>query len=205
MNKKLLTLLISSFFISSALAESVLYKYNDSKGRTIYSDSVPASEKGQVNILSSKTMALKKINEKQLTSQEVEEKSIVEKEQKNILELSEIVKQKDQALLANYSSVDDIEKLKQYELQQINRAIQNDKDVLSTLKDRITALENKSKQNSGKVLPKDDIELKAIQQNYSSLTTNLEKNKVLYDSRDKKYNEDKARYSTILSKMAKIN
>ena len=203
MNKKILALLIGSFFISSAFAQAVVYRYKDTKGKMVYSDSVPANEKGQVDVLSGRTLALKKITEKQLTPEEIEAKMIAEKEQKNIIENSEIGKQKDQALLANYSSVDDIEKLKQYELQQINRAIQNDTDVLNTLKDKKLVLENKSKQNSGKLLPKDEIELKDIQQNYDNLVTNLEKNKQLYDSRDKKYNEDKARYSAILLKMAK--
>ena len=203
MNKKILALLIGSFFISSAFAESVIYRYKDSKGKLTYSDSVPANEKGQVDVLSGRTLALKKITEKQLTPEEIEAKMVAEKEQKNIIETSEIGKQKDQALLASYNSVDDIEKLKQYELQQINRAIQNDTDVLATLKDNKTALESKAKQNSGKMLPKDEMEIKDIKQNYDNLVTNLEKNKQLYESREKKYNEDKARYSAILLKMAK--
>jgi len=201
MNKKLLVILVGSCFMSTAFSQSIIYRYT-SNGKTVYSDSVPANEQAKIDVLSSKTMALKRVNEKQLSSEQVQEKMEMDKNQKDITANSEISKQKDLALLANYSSLDDIEKMKSYELQQINRSIQNDTDVMTTLKDKKAELDNKSKNAVGNVSPKDQQEVKDLQQNIDSITANLEKNKKLYDSRDQKYNEDKTRYTSILQKMA---
>lgn len=202
MNKSLLLLSLGLGLVSSAFADTTVYRYKDAHGRIVYSDTIPATERGEIEILSGKTMSLKKVTEKQLSKQEIEQRNTQEKEQKNLLENSEIAKQRDQALLANYSSLDDIEKMRSYELQQINRAIQNDSDNLSTLKDRKTELEAKSKNSVGGPSIKNQQELKDLQQNIDNINANLEKNKTLYDNRDKKYSDDKARYTEILKKMA---
>lgn len=201
MNKKTIALLISALFASSAFSQSTLFRYTDAKGRVIYTDSVPPSEKGRIDVLSSKTMALKKVNEKELTSEEVEAKKAVEAEQKTVQLESDLVKQKNRSLLTTYTSVNDIDKMKDYELQQINRAISSDTEAVSSLKDRKTQLEQEIKDFKDKIPPKTDQEYKAVQQNIKSAQDNMDKNKSLYASREKKYSEDKTQYLAILEKM----
>lgn len=203
MNKKKIVIIIATLFSSVAFAQSTLFKYTDSKGRVFYTDSVPASEKGRIDILSSKTMALKKVNEKELSVDEVETKKAVEAEQKSAQIESDLIKQKNQALLNTYSSVNDIDNMKNYEIQQINRAVDSDKEAISSLGDRKTQLEQEIKDYNGKIPPKIEQEYKSVQQNIKSAQDNMEKNKNLLASRENKYNEDKVQYISVLEKMGK--
>ena len=201
MKKKYIVLIIASIVASSALAQSTLYRYTDNKGRTYYTDSVPASEKGRIDILSSKTMTLKNITEKELSNEEVETKNAVEAEKQSVKLESDLVKKKNQSLLVNYTSINDIDKMKDYELQQINRAISSDKEAISSLKDRKAQLEQERKEVNGKVSAKIEQEYKAVEQNIKSAEENMEKNKSLYTSRESKYSEDKVQYLLLLEKM----
>lgn len=201
MNKKKIVILIATLFTSVAFAQSTLFRYVDSKGRVVYTDSVPATEKGRIDVLSAKTMALKKVTEKELSPEEVETKKAVESEQKSVQLESDLVKQKNQALFTTYSSVNDIDKMKDYELQQINRAIDSDKEAVSSLTDRKNQLEQEIKDFKDKVPPKIDQEYKSVQQNIKSAQENMEKNKNLAVSRENKYTEDKTQYLAILEKM----
>lgn len=201
MKTKNVTILMASLIASSAFAQTTLFRYTDSKGKVFYTDSVPANEKGRIDVLSAKTMALKTVNERQLNSEEIETKKAVEAEQKSVQLESDLVKQKNQALFSTYSSVNDIDKMKEYELQQINRAISSDGEAIGSLTDRKQQLEQERRENNNKMSAKSEQELKAVEQNIKVAEENLQKNKNLYTSRENKYNEDKVQYLAILEKM----
>ena len=133
--KKILILTLIGF---TGLSQAqVVYKFKDANGKIIYSDSIPTNEKNEYSILSGKSGVLKKVVDKELT-QEESEKLAQEKElaQKNKQQLEE-QRKKDNSLLATYSSVNEITKLKNFELNQINQSIKNQITNITDLKDKI--------------------------------------------------------------------
>lgn len=133
--KKILILTLIGF---TGLSQAqVVYKFKDANGKIIYSDSIPTNEKSEYSILSGKSGVLKKVVDKELTQEEAE-KLAQEKElaQKNKQQLEE-QRKKDNSLLATYSSVNEITKLKNFELNQINQSIKNQITNITDLKDKI--------------------------------------------------------------------
>ena len=115
--------IVSSASFAQSMENATIYKYKDSKGNVIYSDNIPSNEKGQYSVLSGKSGVLKQVVEKELTSDEVEVMNQKKNEEKVASEKSLEQRKRDNSLLSTYSSIDEISKLKNFELSQINQAI----------------------------------------------------------------------------------
>ena len=190
----------ATFFVTlSASASPYIYKYTDSTGKIVYTDNLPSGEKGQYSVLSSKSGTIKKVVEKELDQQEIAQKTDEENQQKKLAEQSEVQKKKDVALLSTYSNASEIDKMKQYELNQIDQAMRNNIDIIAALKDKSNQLEAAmqtapNNKNFQADYNKAQGDLKLAQQT-------LESNKDLYTQRSQKYDEDKSRYLEILKQM----
>mgnify|MGYP006353741601 CR=1 FL=1 len=194
---------VGSVVSTDALAQNKVYRFVDDKGNVVYSDNIPANEKGKIEILASTTMALKDIQEKELTSEEAEAQRAIVEEQEVAKKTSELEKQRNQALLNQYNSVNDIEKLKEYELQQISRTLASNEEVLLSLEKNKDQILQETSNNKGKVPAKLERDLADIDNNIKNVEKAVEANRELYQSREQKYEDDKKQYIQILEQMGK--
>lgn len=193
-----------SVIVNVCCAQSIdttpIYKYKDSKGNTIYSDNIPANEKGEYAILSGKSGVLKKVVEKELSYEEIE---IIN--QKNMQEKASVDKileqrKKDNSLLSTYSNIEEISKLKNFELMQINQSIKTQIGNITDLKDKINQANDSLNSNPNNNKLKDNIEL--LQSKLNDSNSILDSNKSLLESRTKKYEDDEVRYVQLLKEMS---
>lgn len=193
-------ILLSLLGINSAYAgDSYIYKFVDSTGKIVYTDRLPASEKSEFTVLSSKSGTIKKVVQKELSPEEIEQRNTDQEKQKKVAEQTELQKKRDVSLLSSYSNVQDIDKMKKYELDQIDREIKSNIDNIAVLKDRLNQLnENKKNEPSNKNLQE---QYDKTLNNINSIQQNLDANKTMYAEREKKYDEDKSRYLQILKEM----
>jgi hypothetical protein len=202
MKKTLLILLASilgSFFLNTAYADGYIYRYKDTHGNWVYTDNLPASEKGTYTVLSGRTGTIKEVVDRQLNPDEIAQKENKEEEDKKIQVANELQKKKDVALLSTYANINDIDKMKSYELGQIDQAIRSGIDVTSHLKDRLNQLDSVRQASPGDKKTQD--EYVKTQASLDEANKNLEANKELFAQRTKKYDDDKARYTQILQDM----
>lgn len=199
----LLAVMSNVSFAQVTIDNAVIYKYKDSKGNIIYSDNIPSSEKGQYSVLSGKSGVLKQVVEKELTSEEVEAVNQKKTQDKN--DANKILEQRkrDNSLLATYSSVDEITKLKTFELSQINQAIKTQVGNITDLKDKINQLNENLSANPNNKKMKES--LNDLQSKLSEANNILDSNKSLLDTRTKKYQEDETRYVQLLKEMSTKN
>lgn len=202
--KKVLILSLLSVVCSTSFAQvsegSIVYKYRDTQGNLIYSDNMPSNEKGQYSVLSGKSGVLKKVVEKELSIEEIE----VVNEQKETKQNTEIQfteqRKRDNGLLSTYSSVDEISKLKNFEISQINQAIKTQITNITDLKDRINQTQKALESNKENIKIKEsleDFETKLVEANNI-----LDSNKDLLQTRSTKYKEDELRYVELLKEMS---
>lgn len=179
--------------------DSYIYKFVDNSGKIVYTDRLPASEKSEFTVLSSKSGTIKKVVQKELSPDEIEQRNTNQEKEKKIAEQTELQKKKDISLLSSYSNIQEIDKMKKYELDQIDRGIKGNIDNIATLKDRLTQLEEsrKASPNNKNIQAEYD---KTVN-NMNSIQQNLDANKTMYAEREKKYDEDKSRYLQILKDM----
>lgn len=200
---KLKLIALSAIIVTSNLAfaqnTGTIYRYKDDRGNLIYSDRLPKNIKNQIEVLSSTTGTLKKVIERQLTIEEIE--AMKQKEAQNQQNTQKMLQQErqDQLLLATYSSSNDIDNMKNFELSQIRRAIENDKNNLQALREKLDFIEAEMKKN-----PKEtayNSERNRITQNIVSISTSLTKNEEMLLDREQKYNNDKKRFEELMSTM----
>lgn len=190
---------------TSAFAQSKIYRFVNADGSVVYSDNVPATEKGEIEVLSSRTMALQDVQEKQLDDEEIEARQAIIEEQEVAKKTSELEQQRKQALLNQYNSVNDIEKLKEYELQQISRTLASNEEVLISLEKSKDQILQETSKNKGKLPAKLERDLADIENNIKNVEKAVEANRELYNTREQKYEEDKKQYLGILEQMKTVN
>lgn len=207
MKKNILVLallgVIGSTLGTNAFAQSRVYRFVDAKGNVVYADNLPANEKGKIEVLSSSTMALQDVQEKELNAEEVQAKKAIEEEQAVAKKTTELEKQRNQALLNQYNSVSDIDKLKEYELQQISRTLASNEEVLLSLEKSKDQILQEGAKNKGKLPAKLERDLTDIENNIKNVEKAVEANRELYQSREQKYEDDKKQYISILEQMGK--
>lgn len=206
MNKiKINTIILSSLLVTTFAAHaqsSEIYRYKDKNGNFIYTDKAPIQKGLEVGVLSKKTGVIKNMSELEAAknfdknNEEflAKEAEIKDKEQEQL--------KKDQYLLNTYSSTKDIDQIKQYELDQIDRSIQNDINIISALKDRRDQLEKEIK-NNPKLKSEYDKEYVKLNENIERSQTNLSKSKEMYKEREKKFNDEKERLTAVLKIVGK--
>lgn len=209
MKKSILTLaligVMGTMLGTNAFAQSKIYRFVNADGSIVYSDNVPATEKGQIEVLSSRTMALQDVQEKQLDDSEIEARQAILEEQEVAKKTSELEQQRKQALLNQYNSVNDIEKLKEYELQQISRTLASNEEVLISLEKSKDQILQETSKNKGKIPAKLERDLADIENNIKNVEKAVEANRELYNTREQKYEEDKKQYLGILEQMKTIS
>ena len=198
----LLLCLLSGVSVASMaqiMDNTTIYKYRDHKGNLIYSDNIPANEKGQYNILSGKSGVLKQVVEKELSDEEVAVAEKVKEEEKYSLEQAMEKRKRDNSLLSTYSSLAEISKLKNFELSQINQAIKTQLGNITDLKDKISQVSDNlsANPNNKKVMEN----LESLQSKLTEANSILDSNKSLLDTRTKKYEDDEVRYVDLLKEM----
>ncbi|NCP98123.1 hypothetical protein GW796_07360 [archaeon] len=199
-----IVMLTSVMFLSSWANSqtSEIYRYKDKSGNLIYTDKFPSNKKTEVGILSKKTGVLKNLSDLEATKEAQkltdEERLVIskgkEKEEEQI--------KKDQFLLNTYSNTDELDRIKKYELDQIDRAIQNDINIVSALKEQRDQMDKDIKANPKN---KDNVssEYSKISESIDKTNINLNKNKEMYIEREKKYNGERARLVAVLEILAK--
>lgn len=190
MNKKILILSIL-FFNNNVFADNVVYKFLDDKGNVYYSDSIQPNQSSKYEVLSGKTGVLKKIVDDDLTKNKQIENDKQKVDEKTIAEQ----KRKDNSLLASYSSVDEINRLKDFEISQINQSIKNQLSSITDLKDRITEQTDLVESNSKNTKLQD--KLNDLKSKLNDANNILENNKKLLETRTKKYDDDIKRFKEI--------
>lgn len=178
--KSVLSIIITSGFIMAPHSvvqaqnkkeDSLIYKFKDGKGHLFYTDRLPANEK------------------------EIEQLKIEKEEQKIAIEEKISSKARDKALIIAYSSVKDIDNLKNYELEQIDLGIKNNIDSIATLKDQIKNLEESYALNPDNISI--SVDLEKSKNDLQIVEKTLNSNKEMYAQRERKYLEDRKRYLEI--------
>lgn len=195
MKKTKLTLitLICMPAISFALGNDI-YKHKDEKGNIIYTDKMPINIKN-AGILSKKTGVVKNLAE---LEQYEQYQNLTPEEQNKIQKQIEAEAQeikKDEIILKKYSTVEELERLKEYELGQLQRAITNDNNILDGLnsqRDSLSKNNKNSKKNNGQ-------ELEKIEENIRKIQLNKEKNEKMLSEREQMFKNDKERLMKFLS------
>ena len=195
MKKIKITLLTLSLMPNIVLAAgSDIYKYKDEKGSIIYTDKMPINIKN-AGILSKKTGVVKNLAEleqyEQYQSLTPEEK---EKIQNQIQAEAEQMK-KDEVILKKYSTIEELEKLRNYEVGQLQRAISNDNNILEGLNSQKESI-SKTNKNSKKTNTQ---ELEKLDENIRKIQLNKEKNEKMLAEREQMFNADKERLTKFLN------
>lgn len=196
----LLAIISNVSFAQVTMDNAVIYKYKDSKGNIIYSDNIPSNEKGQYSVLSGKSGVLKQVVEKELTTEEIEAINQKKTQDKNDADKIMEQRKRDNSLLATYSNVDEITKLKTFELSQINQAIKTQIGNITDLKDKINQANDSLTTNPNNKKMKDT--LQDLQSKLNDANNILDNNKSLLETRTKKYQEDETRYVQLLKEMS---
>lgn len=194
MNKQLsiITLILTLIFSNCINAQvknsndSDIYRYKDQNGSIFYSDKNPVKKIDNMVVFSKNNGVF------------IEKKSIQKKDERISLEEKNKQIKKDQELLNKYSSITEIDLMKDYDLNKINKDIKYDMQVIDVLKNKIFKLETDLQLNS-KLNDKKNILL--LENNKSDLLkfeNNLKKNQELYVDKNQMYVEEKKRYIEIL-------
>lgn len=206
MNKnKINTIILASLLMSAFAAHaqsSEIYRYKDKNGNFIYTDKSPIQKGLEVGVLSKKTGVIKNMSELEAAKNFDKNNEEFLAKEAEIREQEKEQLKKDQYLLNTYSSTKDIDQIKQYELDQIDRSIQNDINIISTLKDRRDQLEKEIKTNP-KLKAEYDKEYIKLNENIERSQTNLNKSKEMYKEREKKFNDEKERLTAVLKIVGK--
>jgi hypothetical protein len=164
---------------------------------------MPADEKGQFAVLSSKSGIIKKVVDKELTADGIKARDEEQAKTKEKTEKTEAERKKDVVLLNSYSNVEEIDKIKKYELDQIDQGLKNSIDNIATVKDKLDQLTiNKNSSPNNANIQK---EYNKTLDNLNSLQKTLDNSKSMYADRESKYNNDKIRYLELLKEMATKN
>jgi Domain of unknown function (DUF4124) len=194
--KKIKITLLTLFLMPNIVlaAGSDIYKYKDEKGNIIYTDKMPINIKN-AGILSKKTGVVKNLTEleqyEQYQSLTPEEK---EKIQNQIQAEAEQMK-KDEVILKKYSTIEELEKLRNYEVGQLQRAISNDNNILEGLNSQKESI-SKTNKNSKKTNTQ---ELEKLDENIRKIQLNKEKNEKMLAEREQMFNADKERLTKFLN------
>jgi hypothetical protein len=196
------SMVILSFGVNAQSQKNDIYRYKDSSGNFIYTDKLPKDKNLEVGILSKKTGVIKNLSDLEAARAAKE----MSEDEKNAIAIAKVKEEdqirKDQYILNTYSSVEEIDKIKKYELDQIDRAIKNDVNNVASLNDRKKIIDkevlaNPSNKNTY------DAELQRINEAITSSNSSLDKNKKVYFERDKKYNEEMERFSAVINLLNK--
>lgn len=200
-NKKImLPMLLGCMLSQLSFAEPIIYKTVKKNGEVVYSDRLPANEKGNYSVLSAKSGVLKATVERELTREEVAALEEKKQEEKKNLVSTELQRKKDSALLSTYSNIGEIEKMKKFEMNQIDQSIKSGIEVVANVKDRLA--QNQEKMKTAPNNKKFQEENQKLQTELDAANKTLDYNKDLLVKRGSKYDEDKARYEQILKNMA---
>lgn len=203
MNKKnlILAIIISPNFLFAA--NNDIYKYKDEYGNVIYTDKAPKNIKN-AGILSKKTGIVKNISD--IEDYEKYQNLTIEEKQKikEKIEQESLQIKKDEIILKKYSTVEELEKLREYELGQIQRAINNDKNIIEGLQNQKNTILNQNKNIKNKNSIQD---IEKIEENLKNIQINKEKNEKMLKKREALFKEDKERLLNFLNlkKTEKIN
>lgn len=192
-------------FSANAIAQtSEIYRYKDKDGNLIYTDKLPRGKPSEIGVLSKKTGVLKNYSELEAAkiAEEMTEEDKLKIEEAKLKESEQF--KKDQHLLNTYSSVQEINQIKQYELDQIDKAMLNDKNSLNNIKDRKAQIQKEIK-NSSKATSKIafEEEIARLDDMQAKIMTSLERSQKMYADREQKYNNEKERFTAVINMINK--
>lgn len=176
-----------------------IYKWKDAKGVYHYSDRQEAAHKGEVQVLSNKNATLREVVERELTEEELAGKAakdaVSKQDDDKVAKATEATRRRDNALVTTYSGVSDLERVRDFELGQIERSMKNDRQYAEDLKKKLSELEGQ-RDSTGK---KPELQIGQVSRELSDVEKQLTKNQELYNSRNKKFKEDKIRLEELLA------
>ena len=187
----LIALLIG--FNVSSIASSNIYRYQNG-GSVVYGDKVPDGSSTRVDSISRSTglvTDVKRYSDEEIALQKKQKEEALEnkkKEEENF--------KKNAALLSKYSSIDEIDKRKNEEIERISNDIQKNITLQVNLEDQLKTLkrENERKPDNKKI----QLELEKVTKELQTVLDSLERNKKAYSEKLIQYTEEKARYKKIL-------
>lgn len=181
-----------------------IYRYKDKEGNLIYTDKIPRGKISEIGVLSKKTGVLKNFSELEAAkiAQEMTEEEKLKIAETKIKEAEQF--KKDQHLLNTYSSVQEINQIKQYELDQIDKSIQNDNNTLANIKERKSQIQKDIK-NSPKAASKisNEEELGRLDDMQAKIMTSLDRSQKMYTEREQKYTNEKERFTAVINMINK--
>lgn len=196
------SLVMISFGASAQVQKSDIYRYKDSSGNFIYTDKLPKDKNLEVGILSKKTGVIKNLSDLEAARAAKE----MSEEEKNAIAIAKVKEEdqikKDQYLLNTYSSAEEIDKIKKYELDQIDRAIKNDINNVASLNDRKKIIDKEVLANPANKNAYDS-EIQRINESINISNVSMDKNKKVYFERERKYNEEMERFSAVINLLNK--
>lgn len=194
-----LALLACAILFAAPAAAQKLYKYVDSNGKVVYTDKIPADAAGKANEQLSRQGTVVKRNEAAPTP---EERAALEEARKQKIEAdirAKEEKRKNEALMNTYSSVQDIDQVRERALKMNEEAIADATRKIAEAQKRQQELKAEADFYQKKPMP---MQLKReIQANEAELKAHnnlLETKRKETDILTAKYGEDKRRYLELI-------
>lgn len=195
-------LVLTGIMALPAIAQAELYRFTDESGRTMYSDKVPQafSQQGH-NVLSNDAITLKEVPRRKSDS-EIQAERIAELKRESKRREQDIKRRKDRALLHTFTSVDQINRLRDDRLALINANIL----VASSKIDRIQATLDEAKIERAKYTADNKAVPMQLEKNIQSYYNRI----VIYENQIKintrrrdivieKFSKDRERFEQLLS------
>ena len=189
--------------IPTDVQAQVIYKRINDKGITVYSDYIPTNSKEQYETYSSKTLSLKKVTERELSQEEYQVIDNKKREEENLRKMVQTEKRKDEVLLSTYNSLTDIQRMKDFELGQLNNSIKNEVEILARIKDQNSSLlEQMATMQEGASKNSLQTSMERNFKDIQSLEASISRSRNLYIEKEKKFKEDEERFKRILQEKA---
>lgn len=183
---KYLILAPMCLYYSLAFAGEI-YKIPQPDGTFLYTDKLPKYDKN-IMILSKKTGLTKQIEEEDVNKELSDPTSneILNAEKKKASESA--TKASNDTLVSKYTSIEELEKVKNSDLEQLQRAIVQDTNNIELLSLR---KENLLKESQGKVNNANSQELNIIENSLKNSNANKDRNQKILKEKEASYKKDK--------------
>jgi hypothetical protein len=189
--------LAATLAVVASVAQASVYKWVDEKGVTHYSDTLPAEYVNRGNVqLNSRGMPIKKTD----PAPTAEQRKLLEDEQARKRELDKLAveqKRRDDALLATYTSADEINVVRQRNMLVVEDSLTSNRRRLSEFKSRKQELESErtTLEQQGKSLAAvKQRELKSLDEQIPGLEATIYQKRRDMEALRTRYDEDLRRY-----------
>lgn len=181
-------IVFSTFFLSfSVVNAGEIYKIPQPDGTFLYTDKMPKYDK-KIGVLSKTSGVIKPFSEEDY-NQDIKDPNsneILNAEKRKSTDGDQ--RASNDILVSKYSNLEELDKIKKYDLEQLQRAISTDTNIIETL---TIQKESILKESNGKMNEKSSQELKRVENGIKNASVNKERNEKMLKEKEQGYNKDR--------------